>query len=535
MRASPRAVAALVALVGLTAYLSGVAPDVLYADGGELQAAGIAGGIAHPSGYPTFILLGQGFGKLLPGIPAWRMNVMSAGCGAAGLGLFALVLAELGLSTAAVLAGAVIYGASFTYWRNALGAEVYTLAIALFLLALWRTLVALRTRRLDDACAAAYFMGLAVTGHLVFGPPVVLMATGVALSLPLSGGRRLGAWTLLVAAFAIGLSPYAYLAFADRQFTATNYLRTTIELSAHQFGLAAASFASPLPRVMWVLFGSESHPVQFARPPGGLLRNGVTAIAQLVLFELGPLAAGLAAIGAWRIARRRGPERFVLAALGASGLAFAAAVTQLRLIPIFMMPALLAAGALVGAGVDAVLERIPRSHPSPPGIRAAGGLLVGAAVALLVIPWPHLLRVRAHAHPIGPLRWQAIEESDPSITGLLPSLRGRDEARRFGERVLRALPPNAYAIGKWRNITVLNYLHTVEGRRPDLTLDPWYDAHVARLERWQAEHDIRDHPFVVVGAIPELRGLLGAADSVAFGEGDYLLVRRAPLVLPHHP
>ena len=529
MRVSPRAVAALVALVGLVAYLSGVAPDVLYADGGELQAAGIAGGIAHPSGYPTFILLGQVFGRLLPGIPAWRMNVMSAGCGAAGLGLFAVVIAELGLSSAAVLAGALIYGASFTYWRNALGCEVYTLAIALFLLALWRTLVALRSRRLDDACAAAYFMGLAVTGHLVFGPPIVLMAALVALPLPIAGARRLAAWTLLVAAFAIGLSPYAYLAFADRQFTATNYLRTTIELPAHQFGLAAASFASPLRRVLWVLFGSESHPVQFARPVGGLLRNGVAAMAQLVLFELGPLAAALAAIGAWRIARRRGPERFVLAALGGCGLAFAAAVTQLRLIPIFLMPALLAAGVLAAAGVDAALGRIARAP------RAAAGLRVGAAVALFVIPWPHLLRVRAHARTIGPLRWQAIEESDPSITGLLPSLRGRDEARRFGERALRALPPNAYAIGKWRGITVLNYLHTVEGRRPDVTLDPWYEAHVARLERWQAEHRVEDHPFVVVGAVPELRGLLGAADSIALGEGDYLLVRRAPLMLPQHP
>jgi len=151
MRVSRWAVAALAAGIALPAYLRGVAPGVLFADSGELQAVALRGGIAHPSGYPTFILVGQLAGRLLPGNPAWRMNLMTAGFGAVSAGLVGVVLIELGISPGAALAGALIYGASFTFWRDSLGCEVYTLAIALFLIATWRSVLAFRSRRLDDA------------------------------------------------------------------------------------------------------------------------------------------------------------------------------------------------------------------------------------------------------------------------------------------------------------------------------------------------------------------------------------------------
>jgi len=521
MRVSRWAVAALAAGIALPAYLRGVAPGVLFADSGELQAVALRGGIAHPSGYPTFILVGQLAGRLLPGNPAWRMNLMTAGFGAVSAGLVGVVLIELGISPGAALAGALIYGASFTFWRDSLGCEVYTLAIALFLIATWRSVLAFRSRRLDDACAAAFFMGLAVTGSLVFGPPIVLMAALVALPLPLAGARRLGAWAVLLGCFAAGLSPYAYLLVVDPHTQATNYLRYSIELSAGQFGLTPGNFSSPLRRLMWLLFGSESHPVWYTRPPGGLARNALAGLAQLGLFELGPPGVLLAAAGAWRLARRPGAERALLLGIGAIGLVIAAGVTQIRLLTIFMIPCVLVATLLAGFGVDALIAPLARRRGAPAGIAAA------LLAALIVIPVPHLLRLASRSRPI--LGATVLEEWDPRITGLVPSMRGYDEPRRYAERVMNALPAHAMAIGKWREITALKYLQTIEGARPDVILDPWYDAHLARLARWQATRDPRDHPFVVIGPIPGLRPRLGVVDSLALGGGDYLLIRRAPI------
>lgn len=48
-------------LISFGTYLHGANPTVLYGDSAEIQAVANLGGVAHPSGYPTYILLGQLF------------------------------------------------------------------------------------------------------------------------------------------------------------------------------------------------------------------------------------------------------------------------------------------------------------------------------------------------------------------------------------------------------------------------------------------------------------------------------------------
>ena len=51
-------------------------------DGGELITAVMTGGIPHPPGYPTYLLLGR-LAALLPVTPiAYRFALLSAFCGA---------------------------------------------------------------------------------------------------------------------------------------------------------------------------------------------------------------------------------------------------------------------------------------------------------------------------------------------------------------------------------------------------------------------------------------------------------------------
>jgi hypothetical protein len=70
--------ALFVVLVTLWVYVKTLAPTVSFFDSGELIAAAYTLGVAHPPGYPLYVLLGWFFSKLPIGEGAYRINLMSA-------------------------------------------------------------------------------------------------------------------------------------------------------------------------------------------------------------------------------------------------------------------------------------------------------------------------------------------------------------------------------------------------------------------------------------------------------------------------
>ena len=84
--AGPVAGALAFALYGLT-----LAPGLTWAhdgaDGGDFLAAALIGGVAHPTGYPTYQWLLQAAIRVLPGEPAVAGNWLSALCAALAVGL----------------------------------------------------------------------------------------------------------------------------------------------------------------------------------------------------------------------------------------------------------------------------------------------------------------------------------------------------------------------------------------------------------------------------------------------------------------
>lgn len=145
-RVIDRAIGSGLALAAFGLYLATLAPTVLEADGGEFQFVPWLPGIAHPTGYPLYILLGWLWTHLLPiGEVAWRMNLLSAVLAAAAVGLTYTVARQMLDRTlhdtplpariiAAVMAAAT-FAVSHTFWSQALIAEVYALH-ALFVAAL---------------------------------------------------------------------------------------------------------------------------------------------------------------------------------------------------------------------------------------------------------------------------------------------------------------------------------------------------------------------------------------------------------------
>lgn len=153
-------------------YLQGLSPSIQLDDTGELVTCALTLGNAHPPGYPWHAMLGK-LSILLPvGSPAFRINLLSAACGAAAAFVLWKLLADLAerfrLQTVVVcLTGASAFAFSRTAWGQSSIAEVYALLLVLFACAATALLRAALTRENRTLLVAAYLSGLTLSHHLM--------------------------------------------------------------------------------------------------------------------------------------------------------------------------------------------------------------------------------------------------------------------------------------------------------------------------------------------------------------------------------
>lgn len=374
-----------------------------------------------------------------------------------------------------------------------------------------------------DVLLPAVLLGLLVTAHLAFAPSALVIGTYLALRPRLGLAARARHGVVLLGAFALGLSPYLYSAWVDRSGHPMNYLRLVIELDAGQFGLTPSSFDAPWERIPWLILGRESVPQLFLDQPRQLLRNGLDAMGNQILFELGPLGVALAVLGLLRL-RRTHPRLFLMTLLIAgTSVAFTMAVTYDRMIPIFLLPVTVLMGVAAGAGAQRLVDAVPVQRQA---------WAAGLAVPLLVVACllPHALRLHAQRNPIPPHGWRHQEEGGPPIRTLWPRLDGHRKPREYGEAAMARIPYGAFVLGRWSEIMVLYYLQLVEGRRRDLALDPFYHPwHLLRVARWQERHDLARRPIVFLYRRPELEPHLDRPDSLHVHGGRWLYIQRRPL------
>jgi hypothetical protein len=187
---------ALLFLLALALYTITLAPSVvtLFDDSLEFQLVAWQLGIAHPTGYPLYILLGKLFTLLPLGNVAYRVNWLSAVCGAATVALlYRLILLAApprsgraippAAAHAGAVAGALLFAVGPIFWAQATIAEVYTLN-ALFV-ALLLGLALSRPPMPGTLYLLAFIGGLSLTHHRT----MVLLAPGLLLCLLLSESR----------------------------------------------------------------------------------------------------------------------------------------------------------------------------------------------------------------------------------------------------------------------------------------------------------------------------------------------------------
>jgi len=220
-----------------TLYLITLGDHVGRADTFEFQVVMPQLGIAHPTGYPLFIMIGKLFSLLPFGSMAFRVNLLSAIYATGAVMLIYRTIVSLTFDRRAAATGALILAASPAFWSQAIVVEVYALnalfvAIILFLLLRLFGQTArgglsnpphsagfdnpARANDLEPKiqnpkskiCLLAFVFGLALTHHLTTAILIPAIASALLLAKP---KLPIKSWLIAIGLFLLGLTPWLYI------------------------------------------------------------------------------------------------------------------------------------------------------------------------------------------------------------------------------------------------------------------------------------------------------------------------------------
>jgi transmembrane protein TMEM260 (protein O-mannosyltransferase) len=465
--------AAAVFLVALAIYLRTMLPSTGFWDTAEAQTVPYTLSIFHPTGFPTYTLVGWLWSQIPIGSVAWRMNLLSGVMVAASAGLVVLIVGQLASERHrwTVAAAAGIAGLAFAFasepWRNALRADVHALHILMVALLIW-LLVTWRTARHAGAQRADLWLAVAA---LVFGlgmgnhPLIGLTAFGIAAWVPMVDRHIWRRWRLVlacIALLALGLAVYAY-----------------IPLRANTPPEPPLFYARPdtWDRFRYLVFAEQFRHLfdPLANPLYNLAFKWADAEAILQHQFVGP-GWLIAAVGASVLAARDIRAFVFLALLVAGNVFYSMNYSDGDIARYYMLTALAAAVA-IGVGVSALAALSGRAvaDASRRMVGFGGRRRAAVAAGALVLGLAALL-------PLG------------SLLSLYPE-RAEQGANRDADlwvaSVHEALPADAVVISWWSYSTPLWYHRWVLGERPDITiiderniLDRGYGTIDAAIERF---------------------------------------------------
>jgi hypothetical protein len=278
-------------------------------DSGELVTAALTGGVPHPPGYPTYMLLAGPFSRLIAQEPARGVNLLSALSAALAASLATITTYRLtcGLRadsnlgthiarTAISAAAGLLLAFSTTLWSQALIAEVYALhavfaaAVLLLVISLFREAAPVHRRM--ALWAAAFLLGLGAGNHLslILMTPALVLAT-VWCVWPTD--RRTSTWLGACGFLLIGLSIYLILPLRAQSGSPINW-----------------GDPRTLDRFFWLVSGRLYQRYLFALPLE-VIPERVAAWAAILRQEFGLWGVGLGLVGIWHLFTEN-RRRFIL-------------------------------------------------------------------------------------------------------------------------------------------------------------------------------------------------------------------------------
>ena len=467
---------------GLTFILAGLLPVYLLtmphtvgrADTFEFQVVAPQLGIAHPTGYPLYLLLAKLFTFIPISSIAWRINLASAVFALAALTIIYLIILQLDYQPIPALLGAMAIGLTPTFWSQAIEAEVYALHALIVAAALWFILEIgewkVESGEWGLALILAAIIGLGLTNHLttVFLIPAAILATVFALHKygPPSAVYRLlltDHWLLpkLLLAILLPLALYAYLPL---RWAAVN-----------EDMMGFGRFTD------WIIGGRFQDALQWSAWLNDPTRYDV--LGRLFLDNWGGFNLLLAAVGLIYLAHRHW-RTAVLLFITWFGFSFYALNYYVPDISVFLIPSQIIVGIYWAAGVIGVvnfgrwaIERVEMTDGK------LGFALQSLISSLLLVP----ILLLAVAH------WPQLDRS------------AEDGLTQWGTAVLNLpLAENAAILADSEKIAPLYYLQQAEGVRPDLDIMVLPDEAAYRA---QLNGRIAHQTIYLARFLPGLEGL----------------------------
>lgn len=434
-------------LAALALYLATLAPSVatVFDDSLEFQVVLPSLGIAHPTGYPLYTLLGWLLSRLPVGDLAYRVNLLSALAGAAAVAALFLTARRLGSGRlpAALMAG--VFALSTTWWSQATIAEVYTLHGLAVALILYLTLSDRGTR----TPWLALVFGLALAHHRT----TLLLAPGVLVYLLWTDPgvlRRPRDLVKLGLAFLLPLALYLYLPLRGQSVTSLD-------------GAVVSTWQGFWRHVLASDYGSflSANPLAVQRPASYPLR--------LLLSQMG-LAALLLGLLGWLRWPKQPKQWTLLALVLAANLLFAIGYKTAD-VDVFYIPAVMVWLLSAAAGLSWLLERLAAWLDNL-DLRSsrAWRVVLTALLASVVLLQPLMTTVRVlgdESRPRTCAEVLAVGET-PAFT---PKRNDAWSALNCGLAMLdQALPPQSTIVGLQGEISLLRYLQMDRALRPDVRL-----------------------------------------------------------------
>lgn len=442
--------AAAVAIFALAIYVRTMLPGVGFWDTAEAQTVPPTLSIFHPTGFPTYTLLGWAWSLLPFGEAAFRMNLLSGVCVALAAGLVTLIAARLieerHRATVAISAGiaGLAYAMASEPWDNAIRADVHAIHALFVTLILWLMLTWRVAVRAGSPHSGRWLMAAALTFGLGMGnhPLTGLLAFGI---LPFLFFVDPGLWrrpSLLAACGALlvaGLGTYLYIP-----------IRAAIDPQPPLF------YARPdsAERLRYLIFAEQFKDLfsHFDDPLAFFAQRWDKTESVLAVQFLGP-GWLLVAFGAATVAVRRLGSFIFLGVIVVVNVWYSMNYLDGDIDRYYVTTTAIAA-ALLGvavAGLATTCARAAAELGRRMGRAARRRVTAGAALAVLLL---------AGLLPLGSLvtRYDARDRSDDH------------EADRWVASVFARLPPDAVILSWWSYSTPLWYHRWVLGERPDITI-----------------------------------------------------------------
>lgn len=428
-------------------YVVTLAPTIYNLDSAELTTAAATGGIIRATGYPLYSILGWLMAQLPIGDVGYRLNLLSALCGATTILLADYILRRLRVGRWARVGALGLLATAPYFWAMSLIAEVYTLhtmLMAAVILALLRW--AEQPSPLRFALPIA-LMALSMGNHV----STILLVPACIWYVVATAPRDLLCWRNWLAAaigLVIGGTVFFYLPLRYGADPVFNYAG---EYDAN--GVFHQVDLHTLDGFLWLVTGRSFSGVMFGyaltEVPGQIAHYMQELWQAFFIVGIGP---GI--YGAWLLLKRDWRFGVTLLLMFATNVIFYINYNVVDKATMFL-PTYLVWALWLGIGYQALLTWLIDESVERRAYRS---------------------RRRRH-RPAAP-KWQA-----PALVGLilfavvlafawnLPrvSRAGDTSVRELGESILRHAEPDAVIFGWWDSIPVVEYLQLVEGERLDVT------------------------------------------------------------------